>query len=418
MVSPINYNWFHFFFTALILLLSPYPISAKSKSFKPKGLILPISKDQSSNQYLTLIKQRTPLVPLKLTLDLGGLILWVDCEQDYVSSTYKPVHCNTPQCPSSYGCINNICGFLADNPYKGSVLVSAQLGFDVASIQSTNGSNPGPLVSLPKLMFTCSLTSMLQGLANGVTGMAGLGRHKLSLPSQFSSAFRFHKKFSMCLSSSQGVVIFGDEDVSKSLIYTQLILNPVSTATTSFASEPSSDYFIGVRSIKINGNNVPFNKTFLKIDEQGFGGTKISTVNPYTVMQTQIYKAFVRSFIKELAQVPRVSAVAPFGACFNSTYIGSTRVGLGVPRIDLVLQSKKVKWSIFGANSMVNVKEDVVCLGFVDGGVNPRTSIVIGGHQLEDNLLQFDLATAKLGFSSPLLIRQTSCANFNFTSNA
>jgi hypothetical protein len=54
----------------------------------------------------------------------------------------------------------------------------------------------------------------------------------------------------------------------------------------------------------------------------------------------------------------------------------------------------------------------------VDGGVNPRTSIVIGGHQLEDNLLQFDLAASRLGFSSSLLFRQTTCANFNFTSKS
>jgi hypothetical protein len=88
-----------------------------------------------------------------------------------------------------------------------------------------------------------------------------------------------------------------------------------------------------------------------------------------------------------------------------------------VPQIDLVLQSSKVSWTIFGANSMVQVKSDVMCLGFVDGGLNPRTSIVIGGYQLENNLLQFDIATSRLGFSSSLLFRQTTCANFNFTSN-
>ncbi|KAM1380189.1 hypothetical protein ACFX2I_021950 [Malus domestica] len=73
---------------------------------------------------------------------------------------------------------------------------------------------------------------------------------------------------------------------------------------------------------------------------------------------------------------------------------------------------------MFRANSMVYVSNDVLCLGFVDGGEKPRTSIVIGGHQLEDNLLQFDLATSRLGFSSSLLFSRTTCGNFNFTSNA
>lgn len=29
---------------------------------------------------------------------------------------------------------------------------------------------------------------------------------------------------------------------------------------------------------------------------------------------------------------------------------------------------------------MVKVKDEVWCLGFIDGGLNPRTLIVIGGH--------------------------------------
>lgn len=53
------------------------------------------------------------------------------------------------------------------------------------------------------------------------------------------------------------------------------------------------------------------------------------------------------------------------------------------------------------------------CLGFVDEGVRPRTSIVIGGHQLEDNLLEFDFVDKRLGFSTFL-----NCATFNFKSHA
>lgn len=138
-------------------------------------------------------------------------------------------------------------------------------------------------------------------------------------------------------------------------------------------------------------------------------------------METSIYNAFVNLFTKELSGVRRVTPVEPFGVCFNSTNLGSTRVGLPVPNIDLVLQSESVYWRIFGANSMVQVNQDVLCLGFVDNGQspsNPRTNIVIRAHQIENNLLQFDLASSRLGFSSSLLFRQTTCANFNFTSVA
>ncbi|KAF4347761.1 hypothetical protein G4B88_019533 [Cannabis sativa] len=86
---------------------------------------------------------------------------------------------------------------------------------------------------------------------------------------------------------------------------------------------------------------------------------------------------------------------------------------------------KKVVWRINGANSMVFVNKDVACLGFVDGGPLrfvdwgikfTRTSIVIGGHQIEVNLIQIDLVASRLGFSSSLLATQTTCSNFNFTS--
>lgn len=412
---------------------------AATISFRPKALILPVSKDASTNQYITHFSQRTPLVPLKLTLDLGGQFFWVDCEHGYVSSTYRPVPCRSAACslarstacgdcfPPKPGCNRNTCSLIPDNSITRTA-TSGELASDVVSLQSTNGKNPGKVVSVPKFLFVCGSQVIINGLAAGVTGMAGLGRTKISLPPQFSSSFSFPRKFALCLTSStrsKGVVIFGNGpyvflpniDASTNLIYTPLFINPVSTASAFSSGEPSAEYFIGVKSIKINEKVVPVNTTLLKIDKEGNGGTKISTVNPYTVLETSIYKAVVNAFTGALSKVPRVAAVAPFEVCFDATKIGSTRVGPAVPQIDFVLQNSKVFWRIFGANSMVQVSSNVLCLGFVDGGLDPRTSIVIGGHQIEDNLLQFDLASSRLGFSSSLLFRQTTCANFNFTSN-
>ncbi|GAY49159.1 hypothetical protein CUMW_117130 [Citrus unshiu] len=76
---------------------------------------------------------------------------------------------------------------------------------------------------------------------------------------------------------------------------------------------------------------------------------------------------------------------------------------------------QNVKWTIIGANSMVQARSGVTCLAFVNGGVRPRSSIIIGSHQLQDNLVQFALAGSRLGFSSSLLFRRTSCSNFNFS---
>ncbi|XAR57200.1 Nepenthesin [Bertholletia excelsa] len=423
-------------FSALLLLSQ----AVAKTSFRPKALVLPVKKDPKTSQYLTHLRQRTPLVPVSLTLDLGGQFLWVDCEKGYVSSTKRPVECDSALCkltgsgactgcdPDKSDC-KSTCSLIPDNSVKG-VATSGDLDSDALSVQSTDGKNPGRAVSVSRFHFVCGATFLLDGLARGVKGMAGLGRTPISLPTQFSSAFKFPQKFAICLSSGPrdgqgGVVFFGDGpymflpdiDAANKLSYTSLIRNPVSTASAYFSGDASSEYFIGVKGIKINNKKVLINTTLLSINKEGFGGTKISTVNPYTVLETSIYKAVSSFFAKELSGLPRAKAVAPFEVCFPSKAIGATRVGPAVPQIELVLSNKNV-WTIFGMNSMVNVNNDVLCLGFVDGGAEPRTSIVIGGHTIENNFLQFDLEKKRLGFSSSLLFWRTTCANFNFTSNA
>uniref|UniRef100_A0A3Q7FTJ7 Peptidase A1 domain-containing protein n=2 Tax=Solanum lycopersicum TaxID=4081 RepID=A0A3Q7FTJ7_SOLLC len=207
-------------------------------------------------------------------------------------------------------------------------------------------------------------------------------------------------------------------DISKDLIITPLITNPFGTGSVPSLNEPSSEYYIGVKSIRVNAKPVTINKKLLGVDKNGNGGTKISTGTPYSMLETSIYDVVTKAFIDELSNATRVAAVAPFEICFSSKSVGSTRVGPAVPTIDLVLQTTRVYWRIFGANSMVKVSQDVICLGFVNGGIKRTASIVIGGYQLEDNLLQFDLARSTLGFSSSLLLHQTACANLNFTTKA
>lgn len=410
-----------------------------STHIQPNALVLPVTRDYATSQYVTLIHQRTPIVPIKLTLDLSGQFLWINCDEGYVSSSYHPVHCNTKQCSltgskscrncflSEPGCNMNTCNLFPNNVFTRTNQIG-EVALDVVAIHSTDGSKLGKIVTINNFLFTCGRTNLLKGLASGVKGMAGFGKSNISLPSLFASAFNFKTKFAICLSSSKtssGVLFFGDGpyvflpgiDVSKFLMFTPLIENPDNSAGPIFHGRPAAEYFIGVKSIRINEKKISLNTSLLSIGDEGEGGTKVSTLNPYTIMETSIYNDFVDAFAKELEDVPKVKPVKPFKLCFNLQNLGVTRVGPAVPTIDFVLQNKDVFWRMFGANSMVQVSYGVYCLAFVDGGVEVTTSIVIGGHQLEDNLLQFDLHNSRLGFSSSLLSRQTTCANFNFTSS-
>ncbi|KAK1395198.1 Hepatoma-derived growth factor-related protein [Heracleum sosnowskyi] len=411
---------------------------AKTRT-SPKQVFLPIYKDPSTLQYVTPIKQRTPLVPIRLVLDLGGRALWAICETGYNSTTFRPAGCNTTQCrlaeasqhcltcswgPFGPGCTNTpTCWRFPMNSVT-RLNAPSEMASDIIAINSVDRKGrQGKAVTVPRFLFICAPTLNVGGLAKGVVGMAGLGRSKISFPAQLASALNLKRRFGLCLSSSTrsksgGVVIFGDgpyklNDNSSSLLkYTSLTVNKVNTEDRVLPTETSAEYFIGVKSIKINNKTVNLNTTLLKINDMGFGGTKISTVHPYTLLETSIYKAVIKAFVNEVKNVTRVQAVAPFGACFSSNKIGTTGVGPAVPTIDLVMKNGVV-WRMYGANTVVRVNKNVLCLGFVDGGEPTYiTSIVIGGHQLEDNLLTFDLDKSRLGFSSSLLSRQTTCADY------
>ncbi|KAE8718426.1 2-hydroxyisoflavanone dehydratase-like [Hibiscus syriacus] len=179
-------------FSASLLFFTVSP--SIQASFRPKALVLPLTKDASTTQYVTQIKQRTPLVPIKLSLDLGAESLWVDCDQNYVSSTYKSARCNSAQCNLARskacgscsdgpkpGCNNNICSLLPSNSFK-NVGTIGKVAQDVVAVQSTDGKSSGKVVSTSKFLFTCGATFLLDGLASGVKGVAGLGRTKISKP--------------------------------------------------------------------------------------------------------------------------------------------------------------------------------------------------------------------------------------------
>lgn len=409
------------------------------------AILAPIHKDPVALLYTVSVYLKTPLQPTKLHLDLGASFTWVDCSKDYNSTTYQHIPCGSSLCnsfhtfscancydPPGPACSNNSCSIYPENPVTRQATLATAL-IDSLALPTTNGSASGQMGLIPELVFSCSRTFLLNGLAKEVVGLAALGRSNHSLPAQISNAFSSPRCFALCLSgsiSAPGVAFFGTSgpyifspgvDLSKSLVYTELILNPVGSTVISYNQQPSDEYYINLTSIKVNGKPIEINISQLLIDENGYGGTKLSTDTSYSTLESSIYKAFVEAFVNESAalNLTGTSRIKPFDVCYQASDIVNTLVGPGVPTVDLVMGNEDVFWRIFGSNSMVRIERDGVdawCLGFLDGGVNARTSIVIGGHQMEDNLLQFDLEAKKLGFSSSVLLKRTTCASFNLGS--
>ncbi|KAF5465638.1 hypothetical protein F2P56_015621 [Juglans regia] len=395
------------------------------------ALVFPITKDVNTLQYVTTILHGTPLVPIKLVVDLCGPFLWTDCASRYASSSSRPVPYRSIKCLTakahvvgSKNCLSGAqkCEIFPENRIV-RLGARGELVEGTIAIQSGDDSKAaGPTATVfQQFLFSCAPTFLLNGVASGAKGMLGLGRTRISLPSQISSALGTHPIFTICLSSSEGIMvsdqgpdhhgsIFGPE-ISRSLTYTPLVTNQ--------GDNMLSEYFVGIKSISIEGKRLSLNASLLSLDGEGVGGTKLSTIVPYTTMESTIYATFIEAYIKAASSMNmiRVASVAPFRLCFSSKGIESGQSGPKVPVIDLMLQSEMVKWRILGGNSMVRVNNEVMCLGFLDGGLNPRTSIALGGYQLEDTLLQFDLGSSMLGFSQSLSMMQGSCNSvFKFDS--
>ncbi|GLT76664.1 hypothetical protein SLA2020_483130 [Shorea laevis] len=429
---------FLFFFLLFTLISIPSPSLAI-------GYAVPVSKDSTTQLYYITVSMKTPLQRTYLHLDLGGRFTWLDCQKNYTSTSYKHLPCKSPVClafghnyacsncfkPPGPTCANNTCGTFPENFVIRKSYISIAI-VDTLQLSTSDGTTLGKPRAINNFVFSCAPSFLCKGLAKKTPGVVALGTDNFSLPLQVSRAFHAPKYFALCLpssTSSPGVAFLGssgpyrflpqETDLSKFLLYTPLLPNPMSDSLV-YSVLPSPEYFIGLTSIKVNDKPVPINVTLLTINQDGIGGTKLSTNTPYTLLESSIYKALTDAFVKEF-RAPNLTvtkAVKTFGFCYSTDQIPVTRVGPAVPNIDLVMQSESVFWRIFGANSMVWYSKGEVnawCLGFLDGGVGMRASVVIGGHQMEDNLLQFDLVSKRLGFSSSLLFGSTTCSNFNFT---
>ncbi|KAF3529370.1 hypothetical protein DY000_02043524 [Brassica cretica] len=118
--------------------------------------------------------------------------------------------------------------------------------------------------------------------------------------------------------------------------------------------------------------------------------------------------SLVRAFSQK---AKKRKAVYPFTDCFSyKSFGGKSLLGKETPVISLVLGGG-AKWDIYGPNSLVKVNKNVVCLAFQEADeFESLFPIEIGGYQMEDNLVEFDLETSKFSFTSSLLRHNTSCS--------
>ncbi|KAJ1692160.1 hypothetical protein LUZ63_008858 [Rhynchospora breviuscula] len=318
------------------------------------ALVSPIYKDCNTSLYTIPINNYKPLV-----LDLTNTFIWTTCS----SSTKHHTIPSSSSCEAANKPGNCTIGLKDDcttelfNPVSrkcGSGLVT----FTTLTTNSTDGHNPLYAVNVTNITALCAPKKLLELLPKYSIGIAGLASSNLSLPLQLSSRANIEKQFALCLpASGRGIAIFGtgpyylmgmvERNVSSMLKYTPLIKNPL-----------SSSYYINVTGITINMQS-------LQIPETAFlGGALLSSVSPYTILREDIYHPFLSAYSTATQYIPRMAPVKPFDLCYDSRNLSSTRMG--------------------------------ACLAFVPNQTVQNVPMVIGGFQMENNFLLFDLEKARL----------------------
>ncbi|XP_056169588.1 probable aspartic proteinase GIP2 [Syzygium oleosum] len=405
----------------------------------PAPLVFPVKKDNSTNRYYVTLQLGTPPTAMNAVLDLRGQFTWLNCS-GYKSSSFRHVPCNSSRCdvpggggcincsygPSGTTCTNSTCGVILATP-SSDLMTSTGLGEDVLVLQYPKGIKHPSRSKFQQFPFTCAESFWAENLPESAQGMVALARYLSSLAARLPSQLNLARIFALCLpssSSSSSISGHGDlyvggrpytrpsikQDLAKLLHRTQLLISPGSIAPV---SSEGDGYTINVTAIKVNFAQVTFNSSVLQIDKDGFGGATINPLNPYMLLHSEIFTPLVKEFTKEAKdrKIKKATPVAPFGVCFNAKTVKSGLAGPDMPTIVLVLRGA-VQWRIEGANSMVRVNKDVMCLGFLDGGSYGMGAMVIGGHQIEDNLVEFDVGLSTFGFGNSLLLQNSSCSHF------
>ncbi|TVU34696.1 hypothetical protein EJB05_16543, partial [Eragrostis curvula] len=379
---------------AISLLVVAWPASCSNLP-----VLLPVAKDPATSLYTIPVRDGDNHV-----IDLAGPLLWSTCAGDHLpasfdcqdrecqlATAYRP-----PGCRAAGQACKKQCKAYPYNPISGQC-AAANLIHSRLIANTTDGKNSVSQVSV-RAVGVCAPSKLLARLPKGVTGVAGLAGSGLALPAQVAASQHVANKFLLCLPKrGEGVAIFGGGPFF-------LPETPTTEFTSTLANTPlrsrkgSPMYYLSVKNIAVNEAPVPL--PGYALDN---GGVVLCSRVPYTLLRPDVYRPLVNAFDKALRRNDaKVPAVAPFELCYKSSMLGNTRLGYAVPSIKLVLEGGK-DWTFLGTNSMVDVNDHTACLAFAemkdakpgDGNV---PSMVIGGFQMENTLLQFDLEKGQLGF--------------------
>ncbi|XP_050225785.1 aspartyl protease family protein 2 [Mercurialis annua] len=371
-----------------------------------------------SGQYFVSLRIGTPPQTLLLVADTGSDLIWVKCSAckncslrsprsaflARHSASFSPFHCFSKQCrlvphphpnPCNRTRLHSPCRY--EYSYADSSVTSGFFSKEALTLNTSTGK----LKKLNSLSFGCGFRisgpSLTGASFEGANGVMGLGRSPISFSSQLGR--RFGNKFSYCLmdytisppptsfltigGGGDGGVENGVVSRSKTMRYTPLIVNSLSPTF----------YYIGIKSVFINGVKLPIDPSVWSIDDLGNGGTIIDSGTTLTFITEPAYSEILKAFKKRVKLPSPIQLTPGFDLCMNVS--GISRPVLPKMRFEFA------GGSVFSPpprNYFIETGDQVKCLAVQP--VNPDGGFSVLGNLMQQGfLLEFDRDKSRLGFS-------------------
>ncbi|GKV03108.1 hypothetical protein SLEP1_g15471 [Rubroshorea leprosula] len=343
-----------------------------------------------SGNYVVTVGIGNPKTDLSLIFDTGSDITWTQCQpcirycyaqkesifDPSKSKSYLNISCNSPTCSSLSSatgnagrCVSSTCVYAIQ--YGDSSYSAGFFGKESLTLTSTDVFNDIP--------FGCGQNN--RGLFGGAAGLLGLGRDKLSFPSQ--TAQKYNKIFSYCLpssASSTGYLTFGNSDISNSVQFTPLVTFP----------RAPSFYGLDISGISVGGNKLPISSSlFTNARTIIDSGTVITRLPPTA------YSALKTAFRQAMSQYPMTQALSILDTCYDF----SNYTTVSIPKISMFFGGG-VKVDLDKSGIMYAGKDaSQVCLAFAGNGDDSEVGI-FGNVQQKTLQVVYDGAGERVGFGA------------------
>ncbi|OMO64283.1 Peptidase A1 [Corchorus capsularis] len=343
---------------------------------------------QGSGEYFTRLGVGTPPKYLYMVLDTGSDVVWVQCspckkcysQSDPIfdpskSRSFSGIPCGSPLCRSldSSGC-NQRRMCLYQVSYGDGSVTFGDFSTETLTFRRTK---------VGRVALGCGHDN--EGLFVGAAGLLGLGRGRLSFPSQ--SGRRFNRKFSYCLvdrsaSSRPSSLVFGDAAIPRTAQFTPLLTNP----------KLDTFYYVELLGISVGGTRVPkITPSLFKMDQDGNGGVIIDSGTSVTRLTRPAYIAMRDAFRVGAANLKRAPDFSLFDTCFDL----SGKTSVKVPTV--VLHFRGADVSLPATNYLIPVDSSgTFCFAFA--GTMSGLSI-LGNIQQQGFRVAYDMAGSRIGFA-------------------